>query len=449
MKNDSAKKETISVSQLNRSARRLLEMHFQQVWVEGEISNFACPSSGHWYFSLKDDKAQVRCAMFRGQNFKVGFVPEAGMQIRVRAKLSLYEGRGDYQLIVEHLEEAGTGALQQAFEQLKQRLTAEGLFEQSHKQELPAYPDHIGIISSPTGAALHDILHVLKRRYPAAVVTLIPTAVQGKEAPAQIISAIQNANKTNRSNKINKFDVIIVGRGGGSLEDLWAFNDEGVARAIFASTVPVISAVGHEIDFSISDFVADVRAPTPSAAAEICTPEQHTINDVLQQYFDYFVSHIEYQIEAQQQELRFLNQQLKHPGQVLHEQAQHIDHLELRLQQSMQNQLQKYQYALKQNVISLKHFSPEKTLVTLQQRIKNSLKALQQANKQNLKNKQQQLQHCSQLLNNLSPLQVLNRGYAILQQQNGQIVRDEKQVEEGEELKTRLNQGSLVLRVVG
>src|SRR5690606_31569338 len=248
------------VSQLNRRAKQLLETHLPLLWVEGELSNVSQPSSGHWYFTLKDDQAQVRCAMFRNRNMLVRFKPQQGQQVLLRARVSLYEGRGDYQLIAEHMEEAGAGALQRAYEELKQKLAAEGLFSDDLKQPLPSLPRHIGVITSPTGAAIRDILHVLARRFPAIPVTVLPVAVQGKEAAPQIVKAIQLANRA------DLFDVLILARGGGSLEDLWPFNEEVVARAIHASKLPIVSAVGHEVDFTIADFVADLRAPTPSVA---------------------------------------------------------------------------------------------------------------------------------------------------------------------------------------
>src|SRR5512139_1087653 len=256
-------REIYTISRLNREARALLEGHFPLMWIEGEISNLSRPASGHLYFSLKDPFAQVRCAMFRMRGMHLTFRPADGMHVLVRARLSLYEPRGDYQLIVEHMEEVGDGALRRAFEQLKQRLLAEGLFESGRKRALPALPRCIGVITSPTGAAIHDILTVLHRRFPAIPVIVYPVPVQGAGAAEQIATMIHRASER------GDCDVLIVGRGGGSLEDLWPFNEEVVARAIYTSAIPVVSAVGHEIDFTIADFVADLRAPTPSAAAEM------------------------------------------------------------------------------------------------------------------------------------------------------------------------------------
>jgi len=262
-------RDIYSVGRLNAEARGLLEGAFPLIWVQGELSNVSRPSSGHLYFTLKDANAQVRCAMFRGNNRFLKFRPADGAQVVVRASLSLYEARGDYQLIVQSMEEAGDGALQRAFEALKQKLAAEGLFEAAHKRALPTLPKRIGVITSPTGAAIRDILSVLKRRFPAIPVLIYPVAVQGQAAGAEIAAMIRRADMR------RDCDVLIIARGGGSLEDLWAFNEEIVARAIFDCSIPTVSGVGHEVDFTIADFVADQRAPTPSVAAEMVSPDQH------------------------------------------------------------------------------------------------------------------------------------------------------------------------------
>jgi len=389
----------LTVSQLNRKARQLLEMHLNPVWVEGELTNLAMPSSGHWYFSLKDATAQVRCAMFKPLNQRVGFKPKEGTLVRVRAKVSLYEGRGDYQLIVESLEDAGIGALQKAFEALKKKLAEEGLFSPEFKQPLPAYPTHIGVITSATGAAIHDILNVLKRRYPMATVIVLPVAVQGKGAAEEIASAITLANQTDAVT----LEVLIVGRGGGSLEDLQAFNEEIVARAIFASEIPIVSAVGHETDFSIADFVADLRAPTPSAAAELITPHIGDMSRQLEQRCQQCYRRIQEKLRESVQALQLLYSQLKHPGQNIQEKIQHLDHLEIRLRQFIKSKL------------------------------------LQQ---------QQQLQSLSQLLHGVSPLNTLHRGYAIVSDVNGHVVQDAAQVKIGDRVSARLKKGVLDCTVI-
>src|SRR5213080_4349874 len=260
-------REVYSVTRVNREVRALLERGLPVLWVEGELTNFSQPSSGHWYFTLKDREAQLRCAMFRMRNALVGFTPSASAQVLVRGRISVYEARGEYQLIVEHLEEAGVGALRREFDRLKAKLAAEGLFALEHKRGLPRFPRRIGVITSPSGAALRDILHILARRFPPAPVLIYPTAVQGAAAAPALVAALEIASGR------AEVDVLILARGGGSLEDLWAYNDERVARAIYASRLPIVSGVGHEIDFTIADFVADARAPTPSAAAELVAPD--------------------------------------------------------------------------------------------------------------------------------------------------------------------------------
>jgi exodeoxyribonuclease VII large subunit len=260
-------RDIYSVSRLNREVRALLERGFGSLWLEAEISNFSRPSSGHWYFTLKDSQAQVRCAMFRQRNMLCSFTARDGQKVLVRARIGLYEPRGEYQLIVDHMEDAGLGALRRKFEELSARLAAEGLFAPERKRPLPALPRRIGVLTSPSGAAVRDILHVLARRFPAAAVLIHPVSVQGAQAPAEIISMLQLAGRR------AECDVLILARGGGSLEDLWAFNDEQLARAIAASPIPIVSGIGHEIDFTIADFAADVRAPTPSAAAELVVPD--------------------------------------------------------------------------------------------------------------------------------------------------------------------------------
>ncbi|MGC2029538.1 MAG: exodeoxyribonuclease VII large subunit, partial [Steroidobacteraceae bacterium] len=260
-------RDIYSVSRLNREVRVLLERGFGSLWLEAEISNFAKPSSGHWYFSLKDAAAQVRCAMFRQRNMSCAFIARDGQKVLVRARIGLYEPRGEYQLIVDHMEDAGLGALKRQFEELSAKLEREGLFAAERKRPLPSLPRRIGIITSPTGAAVRDILHVLARRFPAAAVLVYPVSVQGAQAAAEIVAALEAAGRR------AECDVLILARGGGSLEDLWAFNDERLGRAIVASPIPVITGIGHEIDFTIADFAADMRAPTPSAAAEMVVPD--------------------------------------------------------------------------------------------------------------------------------------------------------------------------------
>lgn len=347
----------LSVSELNTETKQLLESTFGFVWVKGELSNFlSYPRSGHWYFSLKDAHAQVRCAMFKGANLKVSFSPADGQEVMVLAKVSLYPDRGDYQLIVEKMEATGDGELKQAFERLKSKLLQEGLFDPQHKKILPPYPTRIGIITSPTGAAIQDIISVLSRRSPCATLLVYPCQVQGQRASLEIVQAIQLANTHANC------DVLILARGGGSLEDLWCFNDERVARAIFTSQIPIISGIGHEIDFTIADFVADYRAPTPSAAAEMISLDQ----SVLIKQFDYWHERLTYSIlqiiQLFSQKIDYLDKQLISPQQSLQKKSSALELLKQRLQWAIQKQLQKYDYHFKQLVYALGAVNPFATL---------------------------------------------------------------------------------------
>lgn len=350
----------LTVSQLNRLARMLLEDSFPAVLVEGEISNLSIPSSGHWYLTLKDEQAQIRCAMFRNRNMLLRFKPKDGMQVIVKARLSIYEGRGDYQLIVEHMEQAGAGALQRAFELLKARLLQEGLFDVAHKQPLPTLPRHVAVITSPTGAAVRDIISVFRRRFPATQLTIIPVMVQGEQSAADMVRALHTINA--RLGCLEDVDVILLARGGGSLEDLWSFNDEGLARAIHASTLPVVSAVGHETDFTIADFVADVRAATPSAAAELLCPHQDDYQLVLQSLARKLQGNMSLRLKQFQLLLGRLGRQLRHPGRRLQEQSQRLDGLELRARRAMRTVLQRKTLELREQGHALHTVSPLATL---------------------------------------------------------------------------------------
>src|SRR6516162_142534 len=320
-------RDVYSVSRLNREVRVLLERGLGVLWVEGELSNFSQPASGHWYFSLKDRDAQLRCAMYRLKNSLVGFTPRAGMQVLVRGRISVYEARGEYQLIIEHLEEAGVGALRREFERLKTRLAAEGLFAQERKRALPRFPRRIGVITSPSGAALHDILKILARRYPPAAVLIYPSAVQGAGAVPALVAALRTASAR------AECDLLILARGGGSLEDLWAFNDERVARAIHGCALPVVSGVGHEIDFTIADFVADARAPTPSAAAELVVPDRLACLEAITRSAQRLGGGMRRELRGGEARLDAVGRRLKlaHPGVRLHQQMQRLDGLMQRL----------------------------------------------------------------------------------------------------------------------
>lgn len=444
--NSAQQRQVFTVSQLNRRTRQLLETHLPLIWVEGEISNFACPASGHWYFSLKDDNAQVRCAMFRNRNGLVrlpsGSRPNNGMQVLLRCRVSLYEGRGEFQLIVEHMEEAGRGALQRRFEELKARLNAEGLFADQYKQPLPALPRHIGVITSPTGAAVRDIVSVLERRFPAIPVTIYPVAVQGAEAVPEICQAIQFANQHQIC------DVLIVGRGGGSMEDLWAFNEEPVARAIFNSQIPIVSAVGHEVDFTIADFVADLRAPTPSAAAELLSPDQQELAASFLGYQRLLTESVQRTIQQQAQKLDFLRQRLRHPGDRLREQAQHLDHLEARLQTAMKGKLRQVEGQLNTQNAHLANCHPGIQLQQLKLKASNLQQRLGAATQNQLNRQQQRLASAAKLLNTVSPLNTLERGYAIVQDEQEKVVTSVNDVEVGAQITSRVTDGLLHCEVL-
>ncbi|SFD92087.1 Exodeoxyribonuclease VII large subunit [Marinobacter sp. DSM 26671] len=431
----------LSVSELNHQARHLLESSFMQVWVEGELSGLSRPSSGHWYFSLKDRKCQVRCAMFRGMNQRIRTPPKEGDQVRIRGKVTLYENRGDFQIIVEHVEPAGLGALQQAFEELKRKLLAEGLFEQASKKPLPSLPRHIGVVTSPTGAAIHDILTVLARRCPAIPVTLYPTAVQGKAATADIVRAIEAAQNHGVA------DVLIIGRGGGSLEDLWCFNEEAVARAIAACRIPTVSAVGHEVDVTIADFVADLRAPTPSAAAEKISPDQ---SDWLKQLRDreFRLSNaMGLAMKRLGTQLGHLSARLRDPRRELLEKAQRMDELELRLRKAIRQRLTTVGVRndhLRQRLVMQ---SPHRQLSDSQDALRRVSERLVSVMQQDLKQRRDNLEHAAQTLNVVSPLATLGRGYSIVRDNNGIIIRDATNVNPGDTISAHVARGEMTAKV--
>ena len=433
-----------SVSQLNQSVQLMLENQLGAVWLTGEISNFSQPVSGHWYLSLKDENAQVRCAMFRMKNLRVSFRPTNGMQVLVRANVSLYEPRGDYQLIIESMHLAGEGLLMQQFEALKLKLAAEGLFAQHLKKNLPHFSKAVGIITSKTGAALQDILHILQRRDPSLKIIIYPTAVQGKDAATDIAQMIELANQR------QEVDVLIVGRGGGSLEDLWCFNEEIVARAIFHSHLPVISAVGHETDVTIADFVADVRAPTPSAAAELVSRNQTELLQQLQYRRQRLEIALDRLFAEKLQKLRHLSLRLhnQHPQAQLRIQQQLITQLSHRLQQSLRHRWQKkaenltaLSMRLYKNPLPLRLQQYEQQLTQLKVRLNSHMNLT-------LSLQQKQLAHLCGKLDSLSPLKVLARGYSITQNQQNFTIRSMKDVNVGEQIKTRLPDGDIISQVI-
>jgi exodeoxyribonuclease VII large subunit len=453
--------------------------------VEGEISNLAMPASGHIYFTLKDEVAQVRCAMFRGRNRQLRFTPENGMQVLLRARVSLYEGRGEFQIIVEHMEEAGSGALQRAYEALKQRLGQEGLFDEAHKKPLPALPQTIGIISSPDGAALHDILSVLKRRFPAVGVVLYPVAVQGEGSARQLIDAVKLADAR------QDCDVLILSRGGGSLEDLWSFNDEALSRAIYGCQLPVISAVGHEVDFTIADFVADVRAPTPSAAAEMAVPDARQLLATIEGLMQRLTVRTRQWLSDEQRHLAHLQRRLPRPDRQVRQQQQTLSQFKRMLDSSwlraQQHRAQQVDYL----AAKLKHpqariDSQQALLGNLSHRLQTAFKGGQRQLNQQLINLQSRLQRQLPLqriaqqqqfvdnqgrqldklvqlqldrarhalsqqvrtLDAVSPLNTLERGYSISRhEETGEVITRSEQVAQGDAIKVRLHQGELACEV--
>lgn len=382
--------QVLSVSALNRMAREMLEQSFPLFWVGGEISNMTRAASGHWYFSLKDGGAQVRCVMFRGRNSYLDWTPKEGDKVEARATVTLYEARGDFQLTVEFLQRAGLGALYEAYERLKRQLEAEGLFDPARKRSIPAFPKQIGVVTSTDAAALRDVLTTLKRRMPGIPVVIYPTPVQGKGVAHLIAQAINTADQR------AECDVLIVCRGGGSIEDLWQFNEEIVARAIANCSIPIISGVGHETDFTIADFAADQRAPTPTAAAEMVTPDRHALLGLLRQQQYAIRRQMEHQLHRYAQQLDFIARRLLSPSQQVAIKTAHLKQLQSRLQQCMRQQM----------------FRQQDALIRLQ----NSL------------------QH-------LNPNAVLSRGYALVQNEAGSIIRDSQQTRAGETVHIQFAQG--------
>lgn len=434
-----------TVSRLNQTVRLLLEQEMGQVWISGEISNFTQPASGHWYFTLKDDTAQVRCAMFRNSNRRVTFRPQHGQQVLVRANITLYEPRGDYQIIVESMQPAGEGLLQQKYELLKAKLQAEGLFDQQYKQPLPSPAHCVGVITSKTGAALHDILHVLKRRDPSLPVIIYPTAVQGDDAPGQIVHAIERANAR------NECDVLIVGRGGGSLEDLWSFNDERVARAIFASRIPVVSAVGHETDVTIADFVADLRAPTPSAAAEIVSRNQQELLRQIQSAQQRLGMAMDYYLANRNRRFTqlFHRLQQQHPQLRLARQQTMLERLRQRMNFALDNQLKRAASRQQRVLQRLNQQNPQPRIYRAQTRIQQLEYRLAENVRARLSATRERFGNAVTHLEAVSPLSTLARGYSVTTATDGKVLKQTRQVKAGDVLTTRLSDGWVESEVKG
>jgi exodeoxyribonuclease VII large subunit len=433
----------LTPSTLNRLVRGLLEDALPLVWIEGELSNVARPASGHLYFTLKDSAAQVRCAMFRPKSSALRFKPVDGMQVLVRARVGLYEPRGEFQLVAEHMEPAGEGALQREFERLKAQLDAEGLFAQDHKRPLPRFARRIGVITSATGAAIRDVLSVLGRRWPLVDVEVLPVPVQGREAPPAIVSMLRKASACGR------YDVLLLTRGGGSLEDLWAFNDEQVARAIYASKVPVVSAVGHEIDFSIADFVADLRAPTPSAAAELLVPDARAQLRHLDQLRQRVVAIQERRLQQRIQRIDHLlaRLQAQRPQARLARDRERLLQLHRRLLGARVVQLTRQRTQLEHAYAHLLAQLPKQRLALLRQRLEQHALHLRRLVEHKLERERLTLQQTARAMHAVSPLATLERGYAILFDAEGKVLRSAKDVAADTPLRARLADGELPLRV--
>ncbi|WP_057832505.1 exodeoxyribonuclease VII large subunit [Colwellia sp. TT2012] len=438
----------LQISELTKKVRFILESELNTVWLTGEVSNFIAASSGHWYLSLKDAKSQVKCAMFKGSNRRVrlsnGATPKNGQQVLVRAKVSLYEPRGDFQLIIEHMEDAGTGILRQQFEQLKNKLNAQGLFDLSHKKEIPAHINCVGIITSPTGAAVKDILTVLKRRNPNIKAIIYPALVQGEYAQADICHAIETANSR------QECDVLIVGRGGGSLEDLWPFNEESVVRAIYQSALPVISAVGHEIDSTLSDYVADLRAATPSAAAELVSSDSNELLNHVVMLKQRLIKALQGTLAHLGNEKSYLQHRLSqvHPEQQLQLQQQKADELALRLKQAMKRNIVQLQGKPAQLSQRLLQQSPTKVIQLQQQQVSLNKQRISQAMQNTLQHKSERFVHLLEQLQLVSPLATIARGYSVTRNKNNAVITKVAQVSKGEEISVQLSDGHINARVI-
>jgi exodeoxyribonuclease VII large subunit len=433
----------LSVSGLNREARRIVETGLGTVWVEGEISNLSRPSSGHLYWSLKDAEAQVRCAMFRMAARGLGFELANGQQVLVRARASLYEARGEYQLVVDYAEEAGEGVLRRRFEELKRRLAAEGLFDAARKIPIPKLPLRIGVVTSPTGAAIRDVLIALRRRFPATAVLIYPTPVQGAGAAEEIARTLALADER------AECDVLILTRGGGSLEDLWSFNEEIVARALAALELPVIVGVGHEIDFTIADFVADLRAPTPSQAAELAVPDQREWLQRFATLHERLSLTARRHVALDERRVSMLAHRLSraHPGVQLRERAQRLDELEARLARALERRIAQRKLKLARIGAAIAHASPAQRLAHARQRWRTAQADLRRALLRSVEQTQQRWKLASRTLKSLSPLATLERGYAIVTDAAGKVLTQSAATSPGAAIDVRLARGSLTATV--
>ena len=431
----------ISVGELTNQARLLIENNFQTVRVEGEISNFSQPTSGHWYFTLKDEKAQIRCAMFAGQNRKIRKPISNGEKIVVSGRLTLYEARGDFQIIVEQIEAAGEGALQAAFDALKNRLEAEGLFSDDRKTAIPEIPKHLVIISSPSGAALQDVLNVIERRLPSLRTTIVPVSVQGEQSKKDILEALE------RSIEI-KPDVILLTRGGGSLEDLWTFNLEEIARSVAQCSVPIVVAVGHQTDFTIAEFAADLRAPTPSAAAELITPDKLDLFERITNLMDRLVRSWDYDMRLRQEKVKRYQAELVDPKQALRERMQHLDDVEQRLVLLIKQNLQVQKSKISNSERTLHSNRPDKLISNYSQRLTAAMTALSTSSKNQIVRKKEQWRSTVRTLEAVSPLNTIGRGYSVLSISEGKWLTSVKGTTKGQNITAHLKDGSLDLEII-
>ncbi len=430
----------LTVSELNRQARVTIEDRFRIVWLLGEMSNFARPRSGHWYFTLKDDAAQVRCAMFANRNRAVQMQPGEGQLVLIRGRVSLYEGRGEFQVIADYMEPAGEGALRQAFDQLKIKLAAEGLFDAERKQVLPDFPEHLAVITSPSGAAIRDVLSVLERRFPSLAVTVVPSLVQGAEAEAELTRALARAQTLEP-------DVILLTRGGGSLEDLWSFNSEALARAIVACPIPIVSAVGHEIDVTITDFVADVRAPTPSAAAELIAPDRAELIAGFRGFESHITgiaaNYIEYQ------KLRLHNQMLSldDPEHLLERAMQRVDDSLRRISETLRFKLSQHQNRLESLQLRMRYTGPEAQLNSMQTKASQLGARVREMMEQTLATQSARLQSSMRLLHGVSPLPTLARGYSITMNEADSVITSVEELNPGDTITTAIHDGIVTSQI--
>ena len=431
-----------TVSEVNAEARFLIEERFRRVWIEGEVSDFRPYASGHWYFTLQDDRAQLRCVMFSSANRFVRFRPGNGLSVVLRGRLSIYEGRGSFQAVVDHIEPAGEGAVRAAMEKLKVRLAAEGLFDEARKTALPSYPRHIAVISSRSGAALKDVLAVIRRRFPCIRLTCFDVAVQGFEAEGQIVGAFDRAEFMRHPP-----DVILLTRGGGSLEDLAAFNLESVARRIAAARIPVVSAIGHETDVTIADFVADRRAPTPSAAAEMVTPDRHDIENRLRRAEAAFVARVRTRLDLDQRLLGATRRRLVHPGRTVEQQMLRTDELGERLLGATSARIAGSRTSLVHRVQLLARCNPATRLAPARERVIRAASRLRTTSSKSMEQAESRLATLSRALNAVSPLATLERGFAIVAKPDGsrwgQPVASVADVEQGDAIVAHLADGTV------